>query len=176
MTWSGPKEDMLRQLAGEGLSAAQISIRIGKSREAVCGKAWRLGIVLQGKPASGGFPAVRLRRKRAAARKKKSKPFMLFNQMGLIDSKAAKPLRVDGFVPPVDPPAPKHQRQTVATLEEHHCRWPIGHVGEPDFHFCGAEAVPSKPYCLEHCARAFITPTVRRPIREIVPAFQTEDA
>jgi len=36
------------------------------------------------------------------------------------------------------------------------CLWPIGDPGEADFHFCGAETVPSKPYCPEHCARAYV--------------------
>lgn len=37
------------------------------------------------------------------------------------------------------------------------CLWPIGDPGDTDFHFCGAEAVPGKPYCAEHAARAYIT-------------------
>lgn len=37
------------------------------------------------------------------------------------------------------------------------CLWPIGDPVDPDFHFCGAPAVHGKPYCAEHCARAYIT-------------------
>jgi GcrA cell cycle regulator len=37
------------------------------------------------------------------------------------------------------------------------CLWPIGDPSTPDFHFCGAQAEPGKPYCLEHCARAYVT-------------------
>lgn len=37
------------------------------------------------------------------------------------------------------------------------CLWPIGDPGDSDFHFCGAQAVPGKPYCAEHAARAYIT-------------------
>jgi GcrA cell cycle regulator len=37
------------------------------------------------------------------------------------------------------------------------CLWPIGDPGDADFHFCGAEPVPGKPYCEEHAARAYIT-------------------
>lgn len=37
------------------------------------------------------------------------------------------------------------------------CLWPIGDPGDADFHFCGAETVPGKPYCAEHAARAYIT-------------------
>ena len=37
------------------------------------------------------------------------------------------------------------------------CLWPIGDPGDADFHFCGADPVPGKPYCEEHAARAYIT-------------------
>jgi GcrA cell cycle regulator len=36
------------------------------------------------------------------------------------------------------------------------CLWPIGDPGDQDFHFCGEPAVHGKPYCSEHCARAYI--------------------
>ncbi|WP_081581766.1 GcrA family cell cycle regulator [Pararhodospirillum photometricum] len=36
------------------------------------------------------------------------------------------------------------------------CRWPIGHPGEPSFTFCGEPALPDKPYCAEHAARAYV--------------------
>ena len=39
------------------------------------------------------------------------------------------------------------------------CLWPIGDPGDPDFHFCDAPSVHGKPYCAEHCARAYITKT-----------------
>ena len=37
------------------------------------------------------------------------------------------------------------------------CLWPIGDPGDEGFHFCGASTVPGKPYCDEHCARAYVT-------------------
>ncbi len=37
------------------------------------------------------------------------------------------------------------------------CLWPIGDPGDDDFHFCGEPAQAGKPYCTEHCARAYIT-------------------
>ena len=39
------------------------------------------------------------------------------------------------------------------------CLWPVGDPGDPDFHFCDAPSVHGKPYCAEHCARAYITKT-----------------
>lgn len=37
------------------------------------------------------------------------------------------------------------------------CCWPIGEPGTADFRFCGKTAVPSKPYCPEHCAKAYVS-------------------
>lgn len=34
-------------------------------------------------------------------------------------------------------------------LTDCQCRWPIGHPGEPDFHFCNA-TMTSWPYCEAH--------------------------
>ncbi len=39
---------------------------------------------------------------------------------------------------------------TVATLESHHCKWPIGDPRNPAFHFCGSTRHGNKPYCEYH--------------------------
>ncbi|MFD2206113.1 GcrA family cell cycle regulator [Kiloniella antarctica] len=49
------------------------------------------------------------------------------------------------------------------------CLWPEGDPGDDDFHFCGAPAVPSKPYCAEHCARAYITKSSRNSKKPVMP-------
>jgi GcrA cell cycle regulator len=36
------------------------------------------------------------------------------------------------------------------------CSWPLGNPGEEGFHFCGAPAVPEKPYCAKHCSIAYV--------------------
>lgn len=68
--------------------------------------------------------------------------------------------------PPI-PPAPARRRvpakpspeiadkTSLLDLNERICRWPMGHPGEADFHFCGAPVNPGYPYCVEHCGRAF---------------------
>ena len=38
------------------------------------------------------------------------------------------------------------------------CEWPEGHPDELEFHFCGKERFEEKPYCLNHCAIAYIIP------------------
>jgi GcrA cell cycle regulator len=65
------------------------------------------------------------------------------------------------------PPAPPRRRvpakpsddingkTTLLDLNERICRWPMGHPGEADFHFCGVAVNPGYPYCVDHCGRAF---------------------
>lgn len=36
------------------------------------------------------------------------------------------------------------------------CSWPDGEPGAEDFRFCGRPAIEGKPYCAEHCARAYV--------------------
>ncbi len=37
------------------------------------------------------------------------------------------------------------------------CQWPFGDPGHDNFHFCGqSPIVAGKPYCAEHCARAYV--------------------
>ncbi|MSO55125.1 MAG: hypothetical protein EXQ90_08440, partial [Rhodospirillales bacterium] len=42
------------------------------------------------------------------------------------------------------------------------CSWPEGEPGSPDFRFCGQPAVADKPYCSEHCTRAYVKSTRER--------------
>lgn len=51
---------------------------------------------------------------------------------------------------------------SLLELTERICKWPIGHPGEVDFHFCGKPSVPSFPYCLEHCGQAYQVQQPRR--------------
>ena len=38
------------------------------------------------------------------------------------------------------------------------CEWPEGHPDEADFRFCGKDRFEDKPYCLDHCAVAYVVP------------------
>ena len=38
------------------------------------------------------------------------------------------------------------------------CEWPEGHPDESDFQFCGKDRFEDKPYCLDHCAIAYVVP------------------
>jgi GcrA cell cycle regulator len=66
-------------------------------------------------------------------------------------------------IPPAPPrrlvpakPSPEIAGKTsLLDLSERVCRWPMGHPGEPNFHFCGEKVNPGFPYCVEHCGRAY---------------------
>lgn len=66
-------------------------------------------------------------------------------------------------IPPAPPrrrvpakPSPEVADKThLLDLSDRVCRWPMGHPGEPDFHFCGEKVNPGYPYCVEHCGRAY---------------------
>lgn len=77
-------------------------------------------------------------------------------------------------IPPAPPrrlvpakPSPEIADKTsLLDLSDKVCRWPMGHPGEPDFHFCGETVNPGFPYCVEHCGRAYqaqLPRGVRRP-------------
>ncbi len=51
---------------------------------------------------------------------------------------------------------------SLLELTERMCKWPIGHPGEADFHFCGKPSAPTFPYCSEHCGQAYQVQQPRR--------------
>ncbi len=56
---------------------------------------------------------------------------------------------------PAKPSAEIANKTSLLDLNEKICKWPLGHPGEPDFHFCGEKVNPGFPYCVEHCGRAY---------------------
>lgn len=82
-------------------------------------------------------------------------------------------------VAPVAPPLPTvddmmipaEQRRTLLDLTARTCKWPVGDPGDPDFFFCGGEAVEGRPYCVGHLHRSInyqrVVPFRRRPSRTI---------
>ena len=124
MSWTDDRIELLRRLWDQGRSASQIAdeLGMGVSRNAVIGKAHRLGLrarpsPVKPEPARPATPA--------PAPVKKAKP------------------------------APKPTRVSLLDLNERICKWPIGHPGDEDFHFCGRPVNPGTPYCPEHCAQAY---------------------
>lgn len=60
-------------------------------------------------------------------------------------------------------------KTTLLDLNDRICKWPIGHPGEPDFHFCGDKVNPGFPYCVDHCGHAYQAQLPRRDRRPPPP-------
>lgn len=81
--------------------------------------------------------------------------------MALVTAAAARAAEI---VREARKPAPKGG-VTLAQLEDHQCRWPLGDPCQPTFRFCGGvKAAPDGPYCVHH-KRIASTPSYRQ-IRE----------
>lgn len=68
--------------------------------------------------------------------------------------------------PPKAPAPPVGDHLKLEKLSAGMCSWPEGDPGTPEFHFCGNLSVPGKPYCAEHCAKAYVRSTRDGPADE----------
>ncbi|WP_218667977.1 GcrA family cell cycle regulator, partial [Sphingopyxis sp. KK2] len=78
-----------------------------------------------------------------------------FIRQGPGDQQAPIPPAPPRRLVPAKPSAEIAGKTTLLDLNDRICRWPMGHPGEPDFHFCGVAVNPGFPYCVEHCGRAY---------------------
>jgi GcrA cell cycle regulator len=89
-----------------------------------------------------------------------------FLRQGPGDQQAPIPPAPPRRLVPAKPSAEIAGKTSLLDLSDKVCRWPMGHPGEPDFHFCGEQVNPGFPYCVEHCGRAYqaqLPRGVRRP-------------
>jgi len=201
MSWTDERIAKLTKMWESGATASQIADELGGvSRNAVIGKAHRLGLKARPSPvkanekkakapAKKAKPALDVKKvaKPAAPKKpaqppvqeeKKAQPTPPPNSQPLPNIQPDQPRIVSvgpgGFlrqgpgdqqapIPPAPPrrlvpakPSPEIADKTsLLDLNDRICRWPMGHPGEPDFHFCGEKVNPGFPYCVEHCGRAY---------------------
>ncbi|MEO0419064.1 MAG: GcrA family cell cycle regulator [Pseudomonadota bacterium] len=210
MSWTDERIATLKKMWEGGSTASQIAEELGGvSRNAVIGKAHRLGLKSRPSPVkanekkkaakkaaakasppkksadSAAKPATKVAAKPAAKTEKpaataseapKTTPATPSQPMPNPTSDLPKIVSVGpgGFlrqgpgdqqapIPPAPPrrlvpakPSPEIADKTsLLDLSDKVCRWPMGHPGEPDFHFCGAPVNPGFPYCVEHCGRAY---------------------
>ncbi len=140
MAWTEERVELLTKLWAEGLSASQIARTLGEvTRNAVIGKVHRLGLSGRATPSRAERPRVAIRRKPVI-----NKPVM--TEPEIIEEEVLE----DGAW------------ATVMTLTERMCKWPIGHPGSKEFHFCGRSAPTSAPYCEAHVRLAYQASTSRR--------------
>ena len=203
MSWTDQRIEQLRSMWEKGLTASQIADELGGvSRNAVSGKAHRLGLKSRPSPvkatekvakpakapaaptaaAPAPRPAAPAAPSPVAPPRPEPKPVPeVAPRDAAVDAAPARPdaprivsIGPGGFIrqgpgdqqapiPPAPPrrlvpakPSPEIADKTsLLDLNDRICRWPMGHPGEPDFHFCGEAVNPGFPYCVEHCGRAY---------------------
>lgn len=172
MSWTDERVEQLKKLWSEGLSASQIASRIGSvTRNAVIGKVHRLG--LSGRATTTRMKSHRPRTRMANVKRAQQQQKPRYAQVG---NPAVRALYMDAevYVPPAEELViPMAERKSIQTLQECHCRWPIGDPQQPDFHFCGKTKVLGLPYCEVHARRAFqpTAPRRRERVETDVPAL-----
>ena len=92
-----------------------------------------------------------------------------FIRQGPGDTQAPIPPAPPRRLVPAKPSAEVADRTSLLDLNDRICRWPMGHPGEPDFHFCGDHANPGFPYCVAHCGVAYQAQLPRRDRRPPPP-------
>ncbi|MFA7584928.1 MAG: GcrA family cell cycle regulator [Novosphingobium sp.] len=78
-----------------------------------------------------------------------------FLRQGPGDQQAPIPPAPPRRLVPAKPSPEMADKTSLLDLNDRICRWPMGHPGEADFHFCGEKVNPGFPYCVEHCGRAY---------------------
>jgi len=134
MTWTDERISELSRLWDSGYSASAIGRMLGVSKNAVVGKAHRMRLASRPSP---------IRRERRIPVRRRV-PLLT----KLVDHQPS--------VSPPPPPPPEPRLAARTDGKGPNCLWPIGDPRQVDFHFCGAPAVEGKPYCPDHCARAYI--------------------
>ena len=206
MSWTDERIERLKKMWSQGATASQIADELGGvSRNAVIGKAHRLGLeqrpspVKPGeekeakKPAAPAGAAPKPAAPKAEAPRPappapsatpatpasppRSSPEMQYRSIGPGGFVRQGPGDQQAPIPPAPPrrlvpakPSPEVADKTgLLDLNDRICKWPMGHPGEPDFHFCGEPANPGFPYCVQHCGVAYQAQLPRRDRRPPPP-------
>ena len=216
MSWTEERIDRLKELWTQGMTASQIADELGGvSRNAVIGKAHRLGLQSRPSPVKANepvpAPAPAPKASKAARPAPKAEPVKAeerpepeesadteepvedaaapeaeaspaapqppirsigpggFVRQGPSDQQAPIPPAPPRRLVPAKPSPEIADKTSLLDLNERICKWPIGHPGEPDFHFCGRQANPGFPYCVEHCGVAYQAQLPRRDRRPPTP-------
>lgn len=155
--WTQERIDMLTELHASGMTFGQIAKRMGNgvTRNAVIGKAKRLGL-----PAR----VVPVERKPRPKKPVEPKDVFIPEEVAASVKPAEKPAD-ELLAPPApardvyDDPLARGAREAVMRLQPKQCRFPIGDVGDADFHFCPEQRAPGETsYCAKHealCRTAF---------------------
>ena len=145
MPWDENNVTKLRELWDQGLPTAKIGKLLGFTKNAVVGKAHRIG--LERRPSPIRRTSVKPDRKKARS---PVMPKLNFENDNNEIEKSSTINEGNTFQPLV--------KNLFNTMPKRGCEWPKGHPDEIDFHFCGKERFEDKPYCVDHCAVAYVLP------------------
>jgi GcrA cell cycle regulator len=170
MAWTEERIAKLKQGWESGMTATQIAEMLGEgvTRNAVIGKAHRLGLESRPSPVKAtdtAAAAAPTPRPPPAAPPQAPPPLAAPVAAAPAAETTATPAMPAPVVARPQPKPAKGGKQALTTLldlNDKVCKWPIGHPGEPDFHFCGKPANPGFPYCGEHCLVAYQAQMPRR--------------
>lgn len=150
ITWTSERISELERLWAIGASTAEIGRQLDVTKNAVVGKVHRLGLP--------GRPSPIKRETRAAPRAPAPRapaPRLRPEIRVSVDTPVS-----DVVDPPIAAACAQAQvataTQPVADLHAPPCQWPFGDPGDEDFHFCGSPSLTGRPYCPEHCTRAYV--------------------
>jgi len=131
LDWTDERVELLKTLWAGSLSAAQIADELGGiSRNAVIGKARRLGLEARSKKGTG-------RRMHKA----------------VLAAERPLPMALPAPTPKTSKPRP--DGCSLLELTQDTCRWPLGDPQEPGFCFCGHLPTAGTPYCKPHARMAY---------------------
>ena len=146
MPWNDENVTRLRELWNQGLPTAQIGKLLGFTKNAVVGKAHRIG--LERRPSPIRRTAVKPDRKKART------PVM--PKLNFENINSVKPTHSSTSLENKNLHQP--MKNLLSGNNRRGCEWPLGHPDEPEFHFCNKERFEDKPYCLDHCTVAYVIP------------------
>jgi GcrA cell cycle regulator len=148
-TWTTERVALLKDRIGSGFSCGQIAREIGVSRNAVIGKANRLGLSRFKRAASG-------QREQTGARNIARSRIAAGHRILLTLWAKPQPALAEA-------PENSANRCSLFELQQWHCRWPMGDPTAENFGFCGNKPVDGLPYCAAHARIAYRPGTARPP-------------
>ena len=138
MSWNQQKVEDLKKLWNDGVATSRIGEQLGFTKNAVIGKAFRLGL-----------------ERRQNSRKKISQPSS-FSSTTLYRETSTSSSSISVKKDPIRRREKfSFKKSIVGTGNFRSCQWPIGDPLEEGFHYCGGQNIPTKPYCIEHFKKAY---------------------
>lgn len=159
MAWTPELIKDLKRLWNKGLTTVEIGNRIGMSKNAVVGKAHRLG--LEGRPSPIKKSAKKTIVVEETVTKKpetENTAKQVIDDIDELESSSFPPEELLKAEPMPEMSVSKKGKQKgvqLVDLKPNSCRWPLGDPKDADFCFCGHECANGKIYCEEHCAVAY---------------------